>query len=497
MGDMEVSLASLASQVPGLTSVDDVQIAIRDVTYDSRMAGRGVLFVAIDGTTVDGHQFVDEAVAAGSPAVMVNRRLDVSVPQIVVDDSRRAMAHIARMVHGSPDADLTMVGITGTNGKTTVSAMCEAVFTSVGRPSGVIGTLGARIGSEPYAVKRTTPESPDLQRLLGVMRDRGLKMVFMEVSSHALELYRAEAIVFDIAVFTNLSQDHLDFHGDMESYFAAKRTLFAAGRAMQAVVNIGDPSGARLAREVMVPVTTVAVTQEGQSIYADVQAEILSHTEAGSEFMVRAGGVATSVSMPLAGAFNVENAAVAFAVCLRLGLSRDSIAAGLASLSPIAGRMQVVGPASDITVVVDYAHTPAAVEVVVAAARRTAQGRVVAVIGAAGDRDSDKRAGMGAAAARNADVTIVTTDNPRTEDPLQIATEVKAGADAVGRSEVTLIVDRSEAIDTAISLAMSGDTVLILGRGHEQGQEVMGSVIPFDDAHVAGGSILRRLEATS
>lgn len=491
---MEVSLASLAADVPGVASVDDARVAVVDVTHDSRMAGPGVLFVAIDGATVDGHRFVHDAVAAGSPAVMVNRRLDVSVPQIVVEDSRRAMAHIARAVHGSPDTGLTMVGITGTNGKTTISSMCEAVFASVGRPSGVIGTLGARIGSDPYPLKRTTPESSDLQRLLGVMRDRGLEMVFMEVSSHALDLHRADAIVFDLAVFTNLSQDHLDFHGDMESYFRAKRKLFDAHRSPHAIVNIGDPSGARLASEVTLPITTVAVAPAGDD--ADVRAEIVSQTDTRSTFIVRAEGLATTVSMPLSGSFNVENATVAFAVCLRLGLSPDAIAAGLGVLSPIAGRMQVVGPESDITVVVDYAHTPAAVEMVVAMARQTARGRVVAVVGAAGDRDRDKRAGMGAAAAKNADLTIVTTDNPRSEDPLLIATEVKAGADSVGGSNVTLIVDRSEAIEVAISGAVTGDTVLILGRGHEELQEVMGSMIPFDDSMVASDSIERRLEAT-
>ena len=494
MGHMEVSLASLAKSIPGVVSIDDAIVGVVDVTHDSRMAGPGVLFVAIDGTTVDGHTFVSSAVAAGSPAVIVNRRLDVSVPQIVVEDSRRAMAYVARAVHGSPDSDLTMIGITGTNGKTTISSMCEAVFASAGRRSGVIGTLGARIGGDPYSLKRTTPESSDLQRLLGVMRDRGLEMVFMEVSSHALDLHRAEGIVFDIAVFTNLSQDHLDFHGDMESYFGAKRKLFTSDRSLHAIVNIGDPAGARLATEVTVPITTVAVAPTGND--ADVRAEIVSETHNGSIFIVRADGVATTISMPLSGSFNVENATVAFAVCLQLGLSRDEIATGLGSLSPIAGRMQVVRPESDITVVVDYAHTPAAVELVVAAARKSSSGRVVAVVGAAGDRDRDKRAGMGAAAAKNAHVTIVTTDNPRSEDPLQIATEVEAGADLVARSDVIVIVDRAEAIEAAISGAITGDTVLILGRGHEKQQEAMGSTIPFDDAAVAGESIQRRLGAT-
>jgi UDP-N-acetylmuramoyl-L-alanyl-D-glutamate--2,6-diaminopimelate ligase len=491
---MEVSLTSLAAEIPGVASVDDTRVAVADVTHDSRMAGPGVLFVAIDGTTVDGHQFVDDAVAAGSPAVMVNRRLDVSVPQIVVEDSRRAMAYVARAVHGSPDADLTMVGFTGTNGKTTVSSMCEAVVASAGRRSGVIGTLGARIGSDPYPLKRTTPESSDLQRLLGVMRDRGLEMVLMEVSSHALDLHRADAIVFDLAVFTNLSQDHLDFHGDMESYFRAKRKLFDAERSLHGIVNVGDPAGARLASEVTIPITTVAVAPAGDD--ADVRAEIISQSDTGSTFIVRADGLATTISMPLPGSFNVENATVAFAVCLHLGLSPHEIAAGLASLSPIAGRMQVVGPVSDITVVVDYAHTPGAVEMVVAMARQTARGRVVVVVGAAGDRDKDKRPGMGAAAAKNADLTIVTTDNPRSEDPLQIATEVKAGADSVAGSDVILIIDRSEAIEAAISRAVIGDTVLILGRGHEEFQEAMGSMVPFDDSIVASDSIERRLGAT-
>lgn len=494
MGDMKISLVSLASEIPGLVSVDDVEVVLTDVTHDSRLAGPAVAFVAIEGTSADGHQFVEDAAAAGSPAVMVNRRLSVSVPQIVVEDSRLSMAYLAKAVHGSPDADLTIVGITGTNGKTTVSSMCEAVLVSVNHPSGLIGTLGARIGGIPYALKRTTPESTDLQRLLGVICDRGIDTVFMEVSSHALELHRAAAIEFKVAAFTNLSQDHLDFHGDMESYYAAKRKLFDSSRAKHAIINVGDPSGARLASEVSATLATGAVTTVGVGTDADVRADITHQTGVGTEFTILADGHETSVRMPVVGSFNVANAAVAFAICLRLGVASEAIASGLGSLSPIAGRMQVVGRESDITVVVDYAHTPAAVETVLEAGRHMTEGHVVAVVGAAGDRDKDKRFAMGVAAAKNADTTIVTTDNPRTEDPLAIASEVKSGADSARSSGVQLIVDRAEAIDVAISLASPGDVVLILGKGHEQGQEVMGTLIPFDDASVAAESVARRIE---
>jgi UDP-N-acetylmuramoyl-L-alanyl-D-glutamate--2,6-diaminopimelate ligase len=485
-------LRKLAATVPGVVSFDDVDVDIRDVTHDSNMAGEGVAFVAIRGRTVDGHRYVRHATGAGSPLVVVEERQDVDAAQLIVSDARAAMAHVAAFVHGNPAASLTMVGVTGTNGKTTIGAMCEAVMAAAGRTCGVIGTLGARIEGEPMPLKRTTPESSDLQRLLGAMRDRGAEFVFMEVSSHALELHRADAIRFDVAAFTNLSQDHLDFHGDMERYFAAKQRLFEPERAARAVINIGDPAGLRLAEQVTIPTTTVAVGEA-----ADIVATIHEMTASGTHFSIMSAEGPIEVVLPLAGSFNVANAVVAYGICADLGITHEIIATGLGSLETVAGRMQSIDPDADITVIVDYAHTPAAIETVVEAARAMTDAAVIAVIGAGGDRDHEKRPMMGAASGRHANLTVVTTDNPRSEDPAAIVRAVTSGVRSIPTARVEVIVDRAEAIAHAITVAEPGDVVLILGRGHEPMQEVMGEFLPLSDVDVASASLGVRRSARS
>ncbi|KAA3641126.1 MAG: UDP-N-acetylmuramoyl-L-alanyl-D-glutamate--2,6-diaminopimelate ligase [Armatimonadetes bacterium] len=501
-------LASLAAGVPGLVSVDAVTVHVEDVTHDSRNAGPGVIFAAVEGLTMDGHQFVPQAALAGSPAALVNRRIDTEIPQIVVSDSRTAMAYLAAEVHGRPADGLNMIGVTGTNGKTTIGAMCEAALAVAGRQVGIIGTLGARVGGEPMPLQRTTPESTDLQRLLAVMSRRGVDTVIMEVSSHAMELGRVDAISFDVVAFTNLSQDHLDFHGDMDAYFAAKRRLFDPERSTHAIINVSDDAGRRLANDISIPITTVGVgtgsadapggsdESNVDTSTPDIVAEILHQSDTGSEFDIVERDVRTHVTLPLAGSFNVANAAVAFAICRQLSIAPSVIADGLGSLAPIPGRMQLVSPGADISVIVDYAHTPDAVETVVKAGRSMTDGRLIAVLGAGGDRDHEKRARMGSGAATHADVTIVTTDNPRSEDPATIASAVAKGARAVSGAAVEVVLDRTEAIRHAISAAEPGDVVLILGRGHEQGQEVMGRVIPLSDADVAT-SVLHDLGHTT
>ena len=481
-----VSLKGLASELPGLVDVDDAIVEVRDVTHNSLAVSPGVVFVAIRGSNHDGHAYASTAARAGAPAVVVDHRVDVDVPQIVVSDTRAAMPYIARAAHGSPDEDLSIVGITGTNGKTTVASMCESIWNAQGVPSGIIGTLGARLRGNPLPLERTTPESSDLQRMLASMRDGGVRNVAMEVSSHALVLNRADAVAFGVVAFTNLTQDHLDFHSDMEEYFAAKRSLFDVRRADHAVVNVSDHYGARIAEGTDGPLTTVALAGE-----ADVRADIESQSDGSIRFRVLEKGRETVASMPLPGSFNVSNAAVAWAICRHLGADTDSIVAGLASLGPISGRMQVVEPGADVTIVVDYAHTPAAVATVVEAARDMTDGRVIVVVGAGGDRDEDKRPMMGAAAAASADLTIITTDNPRSESPEAIATEVARGAEGVYGASVTTVIDRREAIDHAVSVARAGDVVLILGKGHERGQEVDGVVRPFDDVDEARRSLER------
>jgi UDP-N-acetylmuramoyl-L-alanyl-D-glutamate--2,6-diaminopimelate ligase len=486
MAERLVSLKTLAEGLAGVVEVDDAVIEVTDVTHNSLAVRAGVVFVAIRGSNHDGHEYVSMAAHAGAPAVVVDHRVDVDVPQIVVSDTRAAMPHIARAAHGSPDSSLSIVGITGTNGKTTVASMCESIWMAQGVPSGIIGTLGARLRGEPLPLERTTPESSDLQRMLALMRDGGVLNVAIEVSSHALVLHRADAVAFDVVAFTNLTQDHLDFHHDMEHYFAAKLSLFDRRRAEHAVVNISDAYGARVAATTDCPVTTVAVGAD-----ADFRADIDAQSDGMIRFTVRERGRAVAASMPLPGSFNVANAAVAWAISRHLGADTNSIVAGLSNLEPIAGRMQVVSPGTEVTVVVDYAHTPAAVATVVAAARDMTDGRVIAVVGAGGDRDEDKRPMMGAAAAASADVTIVTTDNPRSESPEAIADEVRRGAEGVFGASVETVLDRSEAIDHAVTIAHAGDLVLILGKGHELGQEVNGVVHPFDDVDEARRSLAR------
>jgi UDP-N-acetylmuramoyl-L-alanyl-D-glutamate--2,6-diaminopimelate ligase len=483
-----VTVATIAASLDGVLAVSKPDTVVTSITHDSRKVTDGSLFIAITGMTSDGHDYISDVIEAGAAALLVERAVDADVGQIVVDDTRRAMPWAARTVYGEPDTHLTIVGITGTNGKTTVAHMLESIWQTHGWKSGLIGTLGARIDGEPVALERTTPEATDLQKLLGSMCGAGVDAVAMEVSSHAMKLHRADAIAFSIAAFTNLSQDHLDFHGDMEAYFAAKASLFDPDRVEQCVINIDDASGARLASSVEIPVRSV-----GTSAHADVRIDGITSTATGTAFTLHHDDRRLDVQIPLIGAFNVANAAVAATIAITQHIEDVSIIAGLANIPTIPGRMEIVEHAEEFTVVVDYAHTPDAISEVLQAAKVAARGRVIAVIGAAGDRDTDKRALMGAAAVRFSDLTMITSDNPRSEDPAEIAAEVQRGADAVPGSISQVILDRGEAISTAIGLAEPGDIVLILGKGHEKGIEAKGAITPFDDrAHAFAALAARR-----
>ncbi|MGI9667987.1 MAG: UDP-N-acetylmuramoyl-L-alanyl-D-glutamate--2,6-diaminopimelate ligase [Acidimicrobiia bacterium] len=485
---MPATLAEIVAAVDGAAFGGDGSVVAIDATHDSSEVSNGAVFVAIRGSRFDGHRYLAAAAAAGATAAVVEETQLSDLPQIVVADSRAAMAPVAREIHGRPDEDLSILGVTGTNGKTTVAHLCEAVWRHIGRSHGVIGTLGAQIDGDVYSLARTTPESSDLQRLLGIMRDRGVTSVAMEVSSHALELHRADAISFTAAGFTNLTQDHLDFHGDMESYFASKTEMFSENRTGLAVINTDDPWGARLKEMVSVQVVTVGLDPS-----ADISASHVSLTNAGTSFRMTTLDEEVSVVLPLVGRFNVSNALVAAGLLLADGIDLNDIAAGLSTIDGVRGRMEIVPHSGDFTVIVDYAHTPDAVSAALAAVRDIAQGSVVALVGAGGDRDADKRELMGASASRLADYTIVTTDNPRSEDPDRIATDVRAGADLNPRGEVATILDRKAAITHAIEMAQPGDIVMVLGKGHEQGQEIDGVVLPFDDVDVAGEALRRRL----
>ena len=470
-------LAGLAVAVAGRLVGDGTPV-VTDVTHDSRTAGPGVMFVAIRGHAVDGHRFVPQAVAAGSPAVCVEDAAAAGgSPAIVVPDTRAALGPLAARVHGNPSEHLRLVGVTGTNGKTTVTHLVESIAGAAGLSHAIVGTVGARIGNRPVPVARTTPEASDFQRLLGTMVDEGVDVAAVEVSSHALVLGRVAAARFRVAAFTNLSRDHLDFHGDMESYFAAKASLFE--QADRAVVWVDDPAGAKLAASLPMPVLTVGWRKD-----AGVFARRIEVDFAGSSFDVAGPGGGRPVRLQLAGRFNVANALVAAGCAIALDVGWDSIAAGIAAAPSVPGRFELVDTGRGFTVVVDYAHTPDGVSAAVGAARDIlgGSGRVIVVVGAGGDRDRQKRPMMGRAAAQ-ADLAVLTTDNPRSESPESILAEVAAGA--TGPGTVVRELDRRAAIHLALAEARPGDAVLILGKGHEQGQDFGGVVVPFDDRTVA------------
>ena len=470
-----ITLQELALLVGGVT-VGDAATVVSDVTHDSRTVSAGSLFAAVRGFVADGHSFIGEAVDAGAVALCVDDQTVVPAghPAIVVPDVRRVLGQLASAVHGDPSSFLRVVGITGTNGKTTVTHLLESIAAAAGIQQSIIGTVGARINGRPFEVERTTPEATDLQRLLAAMVGFNVDVAAVEVSSHALALGRVDGTKFEIGAFTNLSQDHLDFHANMDEYLAAKQSLF--DRSKTGVVWVDDPAGDKIASEVEIPIIRV-----GQGVDADIRGVPVAMTMDGSTFDASGPGGGARMHLQLPGRFNMSNALVAAGCANALGIEWDTIADGIAKVSSIPGRFEIVATQRDCTVVVDYAHTPAGVESMVGSARElVGDGRVIVVVGAAGDRDRDKRPLMGAAAA-TADIAVITTDNPRSEDPEAIVREVAAGA-APGS---VVVVDRREAIAAAIEMAEPADVVLILGKGHESSQEIAGEFVTFDDRQVA------------
>jgi len=476
MSSVDVSLSKIAADLPGLISTKTPDALVVDISHDSRQVTSGTLYVAIRGQRHDGHAFVKQAIDLGASALLVEEEQQLAIPQIVVRDTRRAMAWAARSVFGSPDTSLAIAGVTGTNGKSTVIHMVESILREAGISVGVIGTLGAAVGERPIPIARTTPEATDLQRILGTMRDTGVQAVAMEVSSHAIELHRSDAISFSVVGFTNLSHDHLDFHSDMDAYFAIKKRIFNDPPSHSSVVNIGDTWGRRLVDETDVPVQTVSMMGP-----ADIVADDIDPSPSLTTFTIGGLHGKADVSLPLVGAFNVSNALVATGIAIELGARLPDVADGLHSMSPIVGRMQVVDHDGPFTVIVDYAHTPDAIAVVLAAARRVSLGRVISVLGAGGDRDKEKRPMMGAAAARFSDLVFVTSDNPRSEDPMAIANAVAIGANAESGAVVEIVIDRRDAIRAAVHAARSNDIVLVLGKGHETNQDRGTESVPFVD----------------
>jgi UDP-N-acetylmuramoyl-L-alanyl-D-glutamate--2,6-diaminopimelate ligase len=471
--ELERLVAALAPEAV-LGSPDPVEV--RDLAYDTSAVTPGAAFFAVPGLRADGHDFAAQAVERGAVALVVERPVEPQVPQLLVPSTRAAMATAADLFFGEPTLELEVVGSTGTNGKTTTAYLLYAVLAAAGRSPGLLGTVESRIGREVRPVVRTTPEAIDLQRTFREMLDAGNRSVAMEASSHASALHRLDRVRFDALVFTNLTQDHLDFHGTMEEYFAAKRRLFVGAAPPPAAVNIGDSWGRRLAEE-LADVGRAPLITFGFADDAEVRPDDLVLDAAGARF--RAAGV--DVETGLRGRFNVENVLGAIAAGLLLDLDEDEIAAGIREVAGVPGRFEAIDEGQPFTVLVDYAHTPDSLANVLRTAREIAEGRVIVVFGAGGDRDRGKRPLMGKIAADLADVVLVTSDNPRSEEPLAIIQDILQGTG----TDVEIDPDRSSAIARAVELAEPGDTVVIAGKGHEQGQEVAGEKHPFDDRVVA------------
>jgi UDP-N-acetylmuramoyl-L-alanyl-D-glutamate--2,6-diaminopimelate ligase len=456
---------------------------ITALAYDSRHVTPGTLFFCVPGFDRDGHDFAPEAVARGAAALVVERPLGLGVPEIVVDSVRAAMAPLAACFYGDPTATLRVVGVTGTNGKTTSAFLVRALLEAAGEQCALMGTVKTVVGGVAREAVRTTPEAIDLQATFAAMLATGDRACAMEVSSHALELRRAEAIHYAVAIFTNLTQDHLDFHPTMEAYFLAKRRLFESDPAV-IVTNLDDGYGRLLAQDFPQAVT-VAIDGSADYVARDVRTDL--H---GAEFTLVTAERQLPLQSPLPGRFNVANVLGAVAAVHALGVDLDTIAAALPDVEPVPGRLEPVDEGQPFALLVDYAHTPDSLDNVLRAARALGGGHLICVFGCGGDRDRGKRPQMGRIAATLADRVVVTSDNPRSEEPGAIIGEILAGAVADDGSErratVESIEDRREAIARAVALAGPGDVVVVAGKGHEQGQEFEGGrKIPFDDAQVA------------
>jgi UDP-N-acetylmuramoyl-L-alanyl-D-glutamate--2,6-diaminopimelate ligase len=489
---------TLGELVAGVGFVDGAgaEVEIAGLAYDSRAVRPGTLFFCVPGFRSDGHDFAAQALQDGAAALVVERPLGLGVPEVLVPSVRAAMGPVASRFYGDPTASLDVVGITGTNGKTTTAFLVRALLQAAGEQTGLLGTVTAIVGGEERSVERTTPEAIDLHADFRAMLDGGDRACAMEVSSHALSLGRAGGVRFAAAVFTNLTQDHLDFHPTMEDYFLAKRLLFQPGEGPApgvSVVNVGDPYGRRLAGEIE-GARTFAL-----DVPADYSATDLRCGFDDCRFELHTPIGEREVALPMPGRFNVANALGALAAVHALGFDLDMLVAALQRGVRVPGRFEPIDAGQDFAVLVDYAHTPDSLDNVLRSARDIARGRVICVFGAGGDRDRTKRPLMGEIAARLADVTIVTSDNPRSEAPAEIVAEIVAGIPptALPDGSVQVEVDRRAAIDLALSLAMTDDVVVIAGKGHEQGQEFAdGRKEPFDDVTVAR-ELLTALLATA
>ncbi|MGI5838431.1 MAG: UDP-N-acetylmuramoyl-L-alanyl-D-glutamate--2,6-diaminopimelate ligase [bacterium] len=490
-------LSELIKTVPILGVRGSTDQEITHLTADSRAVQPGTLFVCIHGEKHDGHSFIPQAIRNGAAAIIGAEDLAPSVTYIRTEDTRLAAGRLAAAFHGYPSRRLRVVGVTGTSGKTTTTYLTDAILERAGNRVGLIGTIRNKVGGKDFPVEHTTPESIDLQSLCGAMVAAGDNYLVMEVSSHALELHRVEGLEFDVAVFTNLSHEHLDFHGTMADYLAAKAKLFrrlptaAAGtppkQPKTAVINSDDPHGGEIIKQTEVPVLTYGIESA-----ADIKAENVRVTAAGVRYMARTPLGAMELHLPVTGLFNVYNSLAAIGAAVAEGISPAVIKAALEEFGGVPGRFELVAGGQDFAVIVDYAHKPDGLEKVLRTARGFARGRIITVFGCGGDRDRTKRPLMGEIAGKLADYTVITSDNPRSEDPLAIIREVESGIARV-TDNYTAEADRQKAIERAIRMAKRDDIVIIAGKGHETSQVLKEGSIHFDDREVAR-NVLRRLE---
>lgn len=462
----------------GATALGEDDVVVSGVSYRSSAVAPGDAFFCVRGFVHDGHDHVPEAAARGAAALVVERPVDSALPQFLVPDTRQALAHASAAFFGHPSRALDVIGITGTNGKTTTTYLVERILACAGRSTGLIGTVETRVAGDARPAQRTTPESADLHALLAEMRDAGVDACAMEVSSHAIDLHRVDAVHFAVAAFTNLTQDHLDFHHTLDEYLRVKRRLLTDFDCRHRVINIDDPFGLGIAHDVAGAIT-VGRVRDALVRAADEEAD--PH---GTVFTLETANGRTRLRLPLAGAYNVSNALVAAGCALALDVPLEAIREGLETAPQVPGRLERIECGQPFTVVVDYAHTPDSLEKAIAALRPLTAGRLIVVFGCGGDRDPDKRPVMGRVAGRSADHTILTTDNPRSEDPVGIILAIEDGMRAVNGS-YEVVVDRARAIERAIAGARPGDTVLIAGKGHEDYQIFADRVVHFDDREVA------------
>ena len=494
MAEMVITtLQSLLRELPSFQVRGPVGGPVSDIAYHSQSARPRALFVAIRGAHQDGHTFVGEALRQGATAVVVEHPVEVppEVAQVVVPDTRVALAALSAAFFGHPSRDIQLIGITGTKGKGTTAYLLDAALSRGGQRTGVIGTLGVKLGAQVTPLERTTPEAPDLQRTLRQMADAGVRVVVMEVASHALVLHRVAGSHFHGAVFTNLTQDHLDFHRTLDAYRDAKRMLFeTVAPDGVSIINADDPSGPVMADASRAPVITYGLSARADVRTSDVQLRL-----DGADFTAVTPQGEIAVHLRLPGRFNVSNALAAIAAAQHEGVGLDVIAQALGEFPGVPGRFEAVREGQPFGVIVDYAHTPDSLENVLRVARDFTRGRLLVVFGCGGDRDRTKRPVMGRIAAQLADVAVVTSDNPRSEDPAAIIKEILRGiADAVAggsgarpasRVRIDIEPDRRLAIIRTLESARPGDVVVIAGKGHEPYQEIKGVKYPFDDRVVA------------